>query len=251
MSSQRKPVQSFFDRLAPTYRRRYEGKNAFLTYLHQERIEEALEGLDLTEKTVLDIGAGTGILYERLAGADYYACDISAAMLEQSGIPPERRRIGAPQECDFPIACFDAIFLLGVTTYLSKEELEEMLGWIDDHLAPRGRAVLSFSNGSSPDFRLRSRIAPLLPKRLLRKTVLGQDFVFRGYAPAEIPALLPGSLTIEKYVWLNATVFPFNRMFPRFSVWLSRQLLACPLPDRLARRFCADYLAVLRSKRSS
>jgi SAM-dependent methyltransferase len=251
MSSQRKHVQSFFDQLAPAYRRRYEGKNAFLTYLHRERIEEALEGLDLTDKTVLDIGAGTGILYDRLAGADYYACDISEAMLAQSAIPPARRWVGAPQECDFPIVHFDAIFLLGVTTYLSKEELRDLLDWIGDHLAPRGRAVLSYSNGSSPDFRLRSWVAPLLPKRMLRKTVLGQDFAFRGYAPAEIPALLPGSLAIEKYVWLNATVFPFNRLFPRFSVWLSRWLLAWPLPDRLARRFCADYLVVLRSKRSS
>ncbi len=85
MGSQRAQVQSYFDRLAPGYRARYEGGQAFLQYLYEDRLEKALEGWNPLGKTVLDIGAGTGILYDRLPqGQDYYACDISGAMLEQS-----------------------------------------------------------------------------------------------------------------------------------------------------------------------
>ncbi|MBK7409698.1 MAG: methyltransferase domain-containing protein [Saprospirales bacterium] len=242
MGSQRKRVQSFFDQLAPTYRQRYEGTQAFLKYLHEERVEKAVEGLDISGKTVLDIGAGTGILYDYLLGIHgrhtregyayrgyayrgyayrgyayrgyaYHACDISAAMLAESRIPPDCRWVGLPWECPFPLVSFDAIFLLGVTTYLTEGELQEMLDYFRTHLSPEGVAVLSLSNSESWDFRLRNFVAPLLPKRLLRKTVLGQAFPFRGYSVEKFRKISPPGLQITGITWLNATVFPFSRLF--------------------------------------
>ena len=244
----RKLVQSFFDQLAPSYRERYEGRQVFLRYLHEERVGKALEGLELAGKTVLDIGAGTGILYERLlkmqAGVDYYACDISAAMLAQSTIPPERRWVGSPEECSFPVAEFDFIFLLGVTTYLSEEEFAGMLDYLAGHLAENGVAVLSFSNRLSLDFQLRRLLAPMLPRQLLKRTVLGQAFPFRGYSLEEAKGLAPGPLSPVAHKWLNATVFPFNRLFPRLSVFFSKRLLRRRLPGWLY----ADFLLFLRKK---
>ncbi|MBK6901349.1 MAG: methyltransferase [Saprospirales bacterium] len=248
MASQRKLVQSFFDRLAPAYRERYEGRRVFLKYLHLERVDKALQGRDLSGKTVLDIGAGTGILYDRLqqtkAGADYYACDISAPMLAQSKIPSEKRRVGTPRECDFPIPAFDYIFLLGVTTYLSEEEFSDMLDYIAAHLAEGGTAVISFSNRLSVDFQVRRLAAAILPRRILKKTVLGQAFPFKGYGLKEAKALVPGALRAESCRWLNATVFPFNRLFPRLSVAWARLLLRFHLPGFL----CADFLLFLRKQ---
>lgn len=249
MESQRKSVQSFFDRLAPSYRQRYEGRQAFLKYLHEERAEKAVEGLDLSRKTVLDIGAGTGILYDHLSYTrqdfEYYACDISEAMLLESKIPQDRRWVGTPRECVFPVSSFDAIFLLGVATYLTKAELKDMLNYIATHLAPGGVAMLSFSNRESLDFRLRRFVAPLLPKRLLRKTVLGQAFPFRGYSLREFREMLPDGVRMERVFWMNATVFPFNRIFPGLSVRLSKWLLGRQLPDWMTRRVCGDYLVKL------
>ncbi|MCB9282506.1 MAG: class I SAM-dependent methyltransferase [Lewinellaceae bacterium] len=250
MESQRKSVQSFFDRLAPNYRQRYEGKQPFLKYLHEERLEKAVDGLDLSGKTVLDIGAGTGILYDHLLrarvhtreGFAYYSCDISEAMLAESRIPPDRRWVGTPRECSFPVPSFDAIFLLGVTTYLTKAELEDMLDFIATHRSPGGMAVLSFSNRESWDFQFRRFVAPLLPKRLLRKTVLGQAFPFRGYSVREVWEMLPDGVGIEKVVWMNATAFPFSRIFPGASVRLSKWVLGLRLPDWILRKICGDFL---------
>lgn len=262
MGSQRKLVQSFFDQLAPTYRQRYEGTQAFLKYLHEERVEKAVEGLDISGKTVLDIGAGTGILYDYLLGIRkespdgrgrhtregyaYYACDISPVMLAESRIPPDCRWVGSPWECPFPLTSFDAIFLLGVTTYLTEDELQEMLDYFGTHLSPKGVAVLSFSNSESWDFRLRKFVAPLLPKWLLRKTVLGQAFPFRGYSVDEVLEMLPDGMQVASITWLNATLFPFNRIFPGASVWLSKWLLRRRLPEWVGRRVCGDYLVILR-----
>lgn len=234
MESQRKLVQSYFDRLASGYRARYEGRQVFFQYLYLERLEKALEGWNAPGKTVLDIGAGTGILYDRLPqGQDYYACDISAAMLAQSGIPQERRWVGAPRECKFPLPTFDAIFALGVTTYLTGPELSDLMGFIAERLAAGGKATLSFTNKASFDFRLRQWF---LPKRL------GKEFAIHAYTPEQVPDLLPSPLRIEGIRWLNATAFPFSRMFPDLSVWLSRRLLRSSIPKRW---ICGDFLVVL------
>jgi len=242
MKSKREPVQSFFDRLAPAYRRRYEGKRVFLRYLHEERLEKALAGLGLSGKKVLDIGAGTGILYDRLlkmnARADYYACDISAAMLAQSSIPEERRWTGTPRECVFPVDRFDAVFLLGVTPYLTEEELADMLAYIAEHLAENGIAVLGFANRLSLDFRIR-RVLRLLFGPLLGGTVLGLPV--RGYSLKEVKEMMPPALAVAGHQWLNATVFPFNRLFPRLSVRFSKWVLGKGAKEW----FCGDFLVFI------
>lgn len=234
MRSQRALVQSYFDRLAPRYRSRYEGGHVFLQYLYEDRLEKALEGWDPLGKTLLDIGAGTGILYDMLPhGQDYFACDISAAMLMQSAIPEERRWVGTPQECNFPLSSFDAIFALGVTTYLTRQELADMIDFIAEKLKPGGRAVLSFTNAASFDFLLRQWV---LPKRW------GKAFAIHAYTPEQVAGMLTGTLRVEEIKWLNATVFPFNRLLPGLSVWLSRKLLRSPI---LKRWMCGDFLVVL------
>jgi 2-polyprenyl-3-methyl-5-hydroxy-6-metoxy-1,4-benzoquinol methylase len=242
---QRDHVKAFFDRLAPSYRQRYDGSRVFLKYLHEERVEKALEGLDLQGKNILDIGAGTGILYERMlemgVADGYYACDISAPMLAQSRIPVDRRWVGAPEDCDFPVEKFDLIFVLGVTTYLSPEEFTAMLEFIAKRLQLGGTAILSFSHSASLDFRIRRLFAWLAPKAWLKNTVLGQPFPFRGYRAVEVERALPEGLLLSEIRWLNATVFPFSRLAPGLSVFLSKAWLKRSPPEVV----CGDFLGVV------
>ena len=242
---QRDHVRAFFDRLAPSYRRRYDGSQVFLKYLHEERVEKALEGLDLQGKTILDIGAGAGILYDRLlemgAAGGYYACDISAPMLAQSLIPEDRRCVGAPEDCDFSVEKFDLVFVLGVTTYLSPEEFIAILEFIAKRLRLGGTAVLSFSHSASLDFRIRRLFAWLVPKAWLKNTVLGQTFPFLGYRAGEVERALPEGLRLSEIRWLNATVFPFSRAAPRLSVFLSKAWLKRSPPGVV----CGDFLGVV------
>lgn len=209
-------------------------------------MEKALEGWNAEGKTILDIGAGTGILYDRLLAmdikADYYACDISVAMLAQSSIPEDRRWAGTPPECDFPVQDFDAIFLLGVTTYLTPSELSGLLEYISSHLKPEGLALLSFTNRESIDFKLRRFVEPFLPRRFFRKRVLGKAVKIHGYSLSEVREILPGGLRLDTVRWLNATVFPISRVLPRLSVWMSKRLLRLHTPSWVP----ADFLVALR-----
>jgi SAM-dependent methyltransferase len=188
-SSHQQKVRSFFDHLAPTYHRRYSPKSPFLRYFHQQRLQKALKEFSFSGKRVLDAGAGSGALYRALKEpADYFATDLSDAMLEHSGIPKSAQYPGVLSEIHFPVDSFDFIFLLGVTTYMELNELKATLDWMEAHLTEEGVAIISFTNRQSLDFQVRKRLKPLISRR---EGVLGQSFSVtalglersKGYAP--------------------------------------------------------------------
>ena len=89
-TDQNDKVSTFFDRISDDYRERYGPQNPFHSYFFRERLQAATEGIQFENKIVLDVGAGTGPLWDYLAkypGVDYYACDISPMMLAQSSNP--------------------------------------------------------------------------------------------------------------------------------------------------------------------
>jgi SAM-dependent methyltransferase len=244
-----KSIRKYFDALAPGYRSRFD--HPFLHYFFQQRLEAALNALPAPPASLLDIGAGTGSLYDAIRDrqwtTEYYGTDLSAAMLSESRIPANRQFVGTLPDLPLPLARFSAVFLLGVSTYLTQTELQWHLDWIGSHLEPEGYCCITFTHRKSLDFRIRRIFRRLIPAKLLSRRVLGQAFSVQAYVPADITALAP-SLRLVQIQWLNQTLPPFNRWLPRLAVWLAPQLHRF-LPSSFLPLFSSDFLLVFRKDR--
>jgi SAM-dependent methyltransferase len=245
-SEQTAGVGSYFDEISETYRDRYGAKNPFHEHFFRERLRAATDRLDFENKTVLDVGAGTGPLYDQIAqatGLNYYACDISANMLAQSAIPHGRAFVGKASETNFPVELFDYIFLLGVTTYQTPDELNETFRFMARRLAEGGAAVLSFTNRASIDHAVRSALK--LAKPLLKRGVFGQDFATYTYRLSQIEQLArQHGFIILRTIYHNQAVTPFNTLFPRASVSASK-MIARFCPSSLLPACSADFLVFI------
>lgn len=214
---------SFFDRLGPSYGSRYQGTDRFHRYYFHERMEKAVRGLDLRNGNVLDIGSGTGDLYgvlsARFPGMRFLASDVSAGMLEHSLVPPAQRLLGRIYEHDLGTARFDAIFMLGVSTYMDRDELEKNLAFAAAHLAPTGNFIITYTNAHALDTWLRALAKGLLGRRAgPGGNVLSSGMKIHRYSHASIKALMEPRFRITGWDALNHTVFPFNRLLPGPSV---------------------------------
>jgi len=241
------PIKFFFDKLSPTYAQKYSPRHPYLHYFFSQRLHLATKGLDLRGKTILDIGAGTGALYDLLKkkdiAFDYYACDISEGMLDNSSIPEEQRFVGEAPQIDWPVEAFDYIFALGLTTYLSAEQMEEHLDFIARKLRPGGRAVISFTNGHSVEIRLRRWLRPLV-RRLFKRPgqVITQTFPTRAYGLKEAKhAFMAKNLYYCKKEWLLPSIPFVHHLSPITSVRISRYIgkrkIFAPLLSLLSNEF--------------
>ena len=236
------PVSQYFDSIADDYDHRYDASaRPYHSYLHQQRLRIATRDIDFAGQRILDIGAGTGSLYDvitrNLADPDYFACDISAEMLEQSRIPPQQRTVGEITEINPPHAAFDLIFMLGVSTYLSPEVWQSVLARVASLLAPDGRFIVSFTNPRSLDWHVRTLI-----RRVWRgKGVLGQSFQTYAY----LPGVATPPLQLDHADWYNASLTPINTLLPTLSFWLARWSDK-HLSKGFRSIFCADIVAVYR-----
>lgn len=218
-------VALYFDQISGDYRARYAAENPFHNFFFRQRLKAAIDGFAFDGKCVLDVGAGTGALYDELIcqfrDVDYLGCDISGRMLAQSHIPADRTFVGRAQEIDWPRKQFDFIFSLGVTTYQEPVELMETWRFIGGRLAPGGTAIVSFTNRGSIDHLLRN--AMKLAKPFVTRGVIGQSFATHAYRASDIGCMAHrAGLRITRSVYLNQTFSPFNTILPRPSVALAK-----------------------------
>jgi SAM-dependent methyltransferase len=249
MSSQEQEVKEFFNRTAAEYRTKYSGRDAFHHYFFTERLFEATRGFDFKNKKVLDIGAGTGNLYDYLLEKepqiDYYASDIAGDMLSQSRIPAHRRFEGLCYNVNFPVSRFDYIFMLGVTTYLDDEELGRIVEFIKRSLDPDGIAVVSFTNRSSIDWQIRKisrRGARVLAPG---KYVIAQQFEIFPRDVQEAERLCGDGLGLEEVRWINHTLFPLSQILKSPSVRIA-QAIHRRQSSRFLNLLSSDFLLILR-----
>lgn len=248
-------VARFFDRLAPEYGERYEGKDRFHEHFFQERTEKAVRGLDLSGRDVLDIGSGTGDLYARLIirfpDMRFLATDISAAMLAHSKVPPAQRLLGHLYELDLGDRRFHAIFMLGVSTYMDRPELEKNLEFAARHLAPGGTFTATFTNKHALD--TWARAAARKPLRLFGGGghVLTSGLPIHSYGFKETRSLLARHFILKEWDLLNHTVFPFNRLLPGMSIRLARVLSSLKAPPAWLRFLSSDLMVHAESRYSS
>lgn len=226
--NQTEKVRDFFDVVSEEYRDKYEKRRIFHNYFFNQRLEQATGGLDFGNKTVLDIGAGTGNLFDYVVAkddsVDFYACDISAKMLEQSNIAAARRFVGKCYEIDFPVEKFDYIFMLGVTTYLSADEMEKTAEFIYKKLAGDGLAIITFTNRQGFDTISRALGKNVIKLFKLKNKVISQSFRIYTYALNQVKNLCHGKLRMNEVRFINQTIFPFCYVFPTLSVNLARRL---------------------------
>jgi ubiquinone/menaquinone biosynthesis C-methylase UbiE len=238
-------VQSFFDNIAADYPGRYE--SPFLKFFYTERLIAATAGFNFEGKSILDIGAGTCALYHFLKkdgkSFKYYASDLSKEMLNQCKLPEEQLFHGQLEEQNFPVDKFDFIYMLGVSNYMPPEELKNTLVWIQNHLSPTGRAIVSFTHKNSIDYQMIYLLKNPLRALGFKKKGVAQDFKSYAYSPKELRSILPEKLVIERLHWLNYSIFPFNRLFTGLAVglakWWQRRGREMPL-------FSSDFLIVAK-----
>jgi len=221
-------VQQFFDGIAADYPERFLPENRFHHYLFLQRLHAACEGLDLDGARLLDVGAGTGALYDYLMEKglrpDYYACDLSAKMLDRSNIPTGRHEAGALSQTSYARQRFDYVFGLGLTTYLLPAALQELLEQCADMLRPGGCAVLSFTNKYSLDWKLRRTLLPAVRLAKPGRHVWGQAFQVNAWTPEEAASMLPPALSIRRQRWLTPCIPLLSRFCPQIGIPLANQL---------------------------
>ena len=219
-----KAIKELFDALSGSYNDRKTSKNPFLSYFNAQRLRLSAAVLPDSPSSVLDIGAGTGFLYDYLleAGLDtssYLALDLSSKMLEQSSIPINQRLVGSLSTLqENKIKGFDFIFCLGLTTYLSDADMDMLTKLCMSKLKGKGQVLISFTNRSSLNYYSRIVIKRIIPKRFVKDKVLGLK-PQRAERPIEACDLMIDSgFKIDALYYLNQTIFPFNWLFPKLSV---------------------------------
>jgi SAM-dependent methyltransferase len=237
-------VSNYFDRISSGYSDRYGDQNPFHSYFFRQRLKAATDQFGFDGRSVLDIGAGTGALYDELIRrcptVDYFACDISPQMLAKSAIPAERAYVGRVSEIKFPRDSFDFIYSLGVTTYQDQAELAANWRFIAERLAPGGTAVVSFTNRAALDHAARTILR--IAKPIIRTGVFGQSFATFAYRPAEVVDMARSvGFQIARVAFLNQTLSPFNTLLPVASAALAR-MIERRAPTALLPLLSADFL---------
>lgn len=221
-------VKDFFDGHAKEYKTKYSRENAFYEYFFYERLEEATRNLEFDGKSILDVGSGTGPLYDYLIEqkarfSSFVATDISPEMLAQSNVPENNRHPGNFAELTITQG-FDFVFMLGVTTYLSSNDLKAYFEKVESLLKPGGQFIVTFTNQSSLDIWMRGLLSPLRKLMAGKNRVLAQDFSTWYYTKQEASKSIPSNLTIEKVIGINHTIFPFSRLLVGLSVTIARRI---------------------------
>ncbi|WP_462252246.1 methyltransferase [Ekhidna sp.] len=222
-------VRDFFDDHAPAYRSKYQLNDKFYNYFFFERLDKATHGLDFTNKSILDIGAGTGPLYDYLQDKNwtdfksYSATDISSGMLQSSNIPEKDRFVGDFTSMKFDEK-FDMVFMLGVSTYLTEMQMKSHIEKVSDLLSDNGIFIVTFTNDHSIDILIRKILTPIFKLFSGKERIISQDFSTRYYSRKEIEKLFKDRLSINSIEGLNHTVFPISRLFKSFSISIAKKI---------------------------
>ena len=250
MDKQIETTKNFFDNISSNYKAKYKTKNAFHYYFFIQRLIKSTEGFDFKNKTMLDIGSGTGDLYDFIykdnKEINYYATDISSGMLSESNVPNENKYVGHCYDINFPVKKFDYVFLLGVTTYMEPVELNKSIDFIKSILKDDGTLIMTFTNSSSIDSIIRSITKPIYKLFANKKNVLAQDFVIQMYNTANAKNLFNGKMNVERVSFLNQTIFPFNLLMKKLSVWFADKLEKLLKNSSLLNYFSSDFILFVK-----
>jgi len=245
-------VSQFFNGIASTYRARLDGTRPFLSYFFAQRLQLAITGLSLAHQKILDVGAGTGVLFdylqEKAIPNQYFACDSAEQMLGQSHIPLENRMVGNIHQLPLSWGSFDYIFLLGVSSYMSTETFEQTLPEAARRLDKEGQLIVSFTHQGGLDYRWRSIIHRLIPKGERRKGVITQAFQVQAYTPSAIAELASTHFQIKTIKWLPPVIPGLHHLSPQLAIFLSKFLDRYLSIIFLRRLLSSDFIIFLEKR---
>ena len=215
-------AKKFFDSVAADYNRRYKKQDPRFIFFH-ERLEYALSNETIVEKSILDVGAGGGQLYHRLRkqNVTYYACDISQEMMKEGNLPNNCSFVineSGIIPSDLKIRHYDYVFMLGLTAYLSENELRSYIDEIKPLLNLGSKVIISFSlNNPLHTFphRVMKTIARCLPSfyvlKALRSSISGASVTVNRTNVSNICSL-DGELLPYSIYYHGLIPSPLNRI---------------------------------------
>lgn len=239
-------ASEFFDSVSDRYKEKYGKKSAFHHYFFNQRLQKTLHGLDLSDKDVLDIGSGTGDLYDEVIvhwpTTRFFATDISGGMLAQSLVPNDHKFVGHGYDNHFTTKKFDLITMLGVTTYMDDEELEKNLAFIAKSLKPNGQVIVSFTNSHALDLWLRNLAKPILGLAGKKNKVMTSGVPIYPRSAAIARSTFARYFNSIELELLNQTVFPFSRLLPKPAIVIAKWIDQLPGNAAWKRWLSSDLL---------
>ena len=174
----------------------------------------------------------------------YFGIDISEAMLRTSAIPARQQaqlRVESLSMVGHHQLTYDVVLALGLTTYYPAIDLPSFYKAVHAVMAPNGAAIISYTHARSYDFRLRAIIHSLLGKWLPNRRSLGRNFPIYASSPKEEQTNFPPELVLHSTHWLPPYIPILTNLFPRFSVFLSKQF------HFLGPKWRGDFLLVIKN----
>lgn len=251
-------VVKVFDDLAVGWSQLYgEGNPAenYLFIVRKKRVEQLLDGGVGPGLRVLDVGCGTGIMapYFAQKGAIYFGIDISGKMVAQA--KKEIFQILKTQEhtsfaqgdvkhLDFPDGYFDIVISLGLLEFL--EDREAAIKEIVRVTHSSGTIVVAVPNKQGLNQMARRYFRPVVIKSIyLLMRLLGKPQTHRypysyQFLPKELESVLQKygcKKTGEAFYDMEILLYPFNRMFPRFALFVKRW---AEIYQRVTLKHCAN-----------
>ncbi len=245
-------VENYFDTIATDYHRRYTDQGSYLSYFFTERLYLAARDLPLDDKDILDIGAGTGNLYDYItkhfSPSCYHATDISAAMLAQSNIPESSRYVGVLESISGLLPSYDYIFCLGVTTYMDQASVDQLMAYCSERLHPGGLLIISFTNRQGLDHKIRSLLRPMIQLLGKRDKLLGQNFSVYSARKGNVIERHTDQYHVRQAHDLNLSITGWSRIFPKQSTRLAMTLQKKLTNKFLRKILSSDFLLKLEKK---
>ena len=211
----------FFDSVANDYSKRYRSEDNRSIFFNN-RLNFSLNNEDFKNKSVLDIGAGSGIIYHSLKNviSKYTGCDISEKIMREGGIPKKFYKvIDNNLEVLLKDKKYDYIFMLGVTTYLSKKQFESYIKQIKNCSNNGTKIIISYSLKNYIHIFWRQFLTFLSNKLLKpffnKKRFLVNSGIKMTYFEVKDCFDISNNLKVYDYNYQNIFLPPFDRIFPR------------------------------------
>ena len=236
----------FFDLVAKNYSQRY-GSDDHRSIFFNNRLKFSLSNEHFENKTILDIGAGSGIIYHSLnkVAFEYTGCDISEKIMEEGGIPKKFRKVIKNNLKDLlKNKNYDYIFMLGVTTYLSRKQLKEYIKQIELCSKKGTRIIISYTLKNYIHIiwrRFITRLSSTILKPLFnKKKLLVNSGIKMSYHKPKDCFHISKNLKVYDFNYQNIFLPPFDRIFPLKILFFIDKLTSKLLGQKYIRFLASD-----------